>query len=77
MAKIINQYHTAFKTKYADKNRTLLFLQQIESTIDWQTVKELLMKYYQTGKASEDERAYPSLLLFKCFLLGESGCSDK
>lgn len=53
----------------ADKNRTLLFLRKIDNTIDWEPVQELLMKFYKTGKAKEGERAYPSLLLFRCMLL--------
>ncbi len=54
---------------FADKNRTLLFLRQVGNTIDWQSIEELLMKYYETGKARKGERAYHPLFLFKCFLL--------
>ncbi|MCD4722614.1 MAG: transposase [Desulfobacula sp.] len=53
----------------ADKNRTLLFLRQVKNTIDWQSIQELLMKFYETGKANKGERAYSPLFLFKCFLL--------
>ncbi len=53
----------------ADKNRSLLFLRNIDNTIDWESVQELLIKFYTTGKAKEGERAYSPLLLFKCFLL--------
>ena len=55
--------------KFADKNRSMLFLRQVNDTIDWQPVQDLLFKYYATGKAKEGERAYSPLLLFKCFLL--------
>ncbi len=55
--------------KHAYKNRTLVYLRQIDNTIDWEPVQDLLMKYYQTGKSKEGERAYPPLLLFKCLLL--------
>jgi hypothetical protein len=55
--------------KFADKNRSMLFLRQVNNTIDWQPVQNLLFKYYETGKAKEGERAYSPLLLFKCFLL--------
>ena len=55
--------------KFADKNRSMLFLRQVNNTIDWQPVKNLLFRYYETGKAKEGERAYSPLLLFKCFLL--------
>ena len=50
--------------KFADKNRSMLFLHQINNTIDWQPVKDLLFKYYETGKAKEGERAYS-----RCFCL--------
>ena len=53
----------------ADKNRTLLFLKQIDKTIDWEPVNEMIMKYYMTGKSNEGEKAYPPMLLFKCLLL--------
>src|SRR5210317_818610 len=53
----------------ADKNRSLLFLRKVDSTIDWVPIETLLIKYYQTGKAKEGERAYSPMLLFKCFLL--------
>lgn len=55
--------------KYADKNSSLLFLRQIDNTIDWDPIQVLLMKYYEIGQTKEGERAYPPLLLFKCFLL--------
>jgi len=55
--------------KFADKNRSMLFLRQINNTIDWKPVQDLLIKYYNTGKAKRGERAYSPLLLFKCFLL--------
>ena len=55
--------------KYADKNRSMQFLSQINSTIDWIPIQDLLLNYYGIGKAQEGERAYPPLLLFKCLLL--------
>lgn len=55
--------------KFADKNRSMLFLRQVNNTIDWQPVQDLLFKYYETGQAKKGERAYPPLLLFKCLLL--------
>jgi hypothetical protein len=58
--------------KFAEKNRSMLFLHQVNNTINWQPVEELLFKYYETGKAKDGERAYPPLLLFKCFLLQKS-----
>ena len=53
----------------ADKNRSLLFLKQLDKSIDWDSIENLLLKYYQTGKSSEGEKAYPPLFLFKCLLL--------
>ena len=54
---------------YSDKNRTLLFLRDVEDTIDWQPVQDLLMEHYEPGKSKTGEQAYPPLLLFKCLLL--------
>lgn len=54
---------------YSDKNRNLLFLREVESTIDWQPVQDLLIEYYEPGKSKAGEEAYPPLLLFKCLLL--------
>ncbi len=54
---------------YSDKNRNLLFLRNIEKTIDWQPVQDLLIEYYEPGKSKAGEKAYPPLLLFKCLLL--------
>ena len=36
---------------FADKNRTLLFLRQVEKTINWKPIQDLLMKYYKPGRA--------------------------
>ena len=55
--------------KFADKNRSVLFLRQVNNAIDWQPVQYLLLKYYETGKNKKGEKAYSPLLLFKCFLL--------
>jgi len=54
---------------YSDKNRNLLFLREVENTIDWQPVQDLLMEHYEPGKSKTGEQAYPPLLLFKCLLL--------
>lgn len=55
--------------KYIDKNRPMLVLRQINNSIDWQPIQDLLLTYYNIGKSKEGERAYPPLFLFKCFLL--------
>ncbi len=54
---------------HADKNRSLIFLNKVNATIDWMPVRDLLIKFYEIGKAKEGERAYSPLLLFKCMLL--------
>jgi hypothetical protein len=55
----------------SDKNRNHMFLRQVETVIDWQSIENLLLKFYQTGKSKAMEKAYPPLLLFKylCILL--------
>ena len=53
----------------ADKNRSLIFLNKVNATIDWKPVQEMLIKFYETGKSKKGERAYSPLLLFKCMLL--------
>ena len=54
---------------YSDKNRNLLFLREVESTINWRPVQALLLEHYEPGKSKTMEQAYPPLLLFKCLLL--------
>ena len=46
----------------ADKNRSLIFLNQINTSIDWKPVQNMLIKFYETGKSKEGERAYSPLL---------------
>ena len=53
----------------ADKNHSLIFLQKINTTINWHPVETLLKKQYQPGSSNRGERAYSPLLLFKCMLL--------
>ena len=55
--------------KHADKNLALSVLKQLDRTIDWSPINELLSKFYDTGKSEEGGKAYPPLLLFKCLLL--------
>ncbi len=55
--------------KNADKNRSLIFLNKVNATIDWEPLQNMLIKFYKTGKSKEGERAYSPLLLFKCMLL--------
>jgi len=53
----------------ADKNQSLLFLNKVKASIDWEPVENMLISFYETGKSKEGERAYSPLLLFKCMLL--------
>jgi len=55
--------------KHADKNRALAVLKQLNLTIDWNPIKQLLDQCYHTGKQPDGGKAYPPLLLFKCLLL--------
>ena len=47
----------------ADKNRALAVLKQLNHTIDWKPINQLLEQYYHTGKNPEGGKAYPPLLL--------------
>ncbi len=55
--------------KHAEKNRSLAFLKQINNTIDWSPIDDLLLEFYDVGKKDEGGEAYQPLLLFKCMLL--------
>ena len=55
--------------QFADKIRSMLFLRQINQTIDWQPIEALLLQFYDVGKSKAGEQAYPPMLLFKAFLL--------
>ena len=54
----------------ADKNRSLIFLNKVNSTIEWDSVQTMLItwkshvKFYETRKPKEGESAYSPLLLF-------------
>lgn len=54
---------------HADKNRSLIFLQNVNNTINWRPIEELLQGFYKPGKTNKGERPYSPLLLFKCMLL--------
>ncbi len=41
-----------------DKNRSLIFLNKVNQTIDLEPVEKLLTQYCQPGKANKGERAY-------------------
>jgi transposase, IS5 family len=54
---------------HSDKNRSLSVLKQLDRTIDWSAIAQLLGQFYHTGKQAEGGKAYPPLLLFKCLML--------
>lgn len=54
---------------YSDKNRNILFLREVDNTLDWQPVEAMLMENYEPGKSKAGEKAYSPLFLFKCLLL--------
>jgi IS5 family transposase len=52
-----------------DKNRCLMRLTDIASSIDWSKIESVLMGHYRVGNSKEGADAYKPLLLFKCLLL--------
>lgn len=52
-----------------NKNRCLDNLSNISNLLDWNSIEEILAKYYSTGKNIKGASAYPPLILFKCLLL--------
>ena len=48
---------------HADKNRSLIFLQNIDNTINWKPIENLLKAFYPSGKTNKGERPYSPLLL--------------
>lgn len=58
-------------------NRTHIKLQQIHQLINWESLKEILSRYYTKGQSKVGRSAYPPLLLFKaCLLQTWYGLSD-
>jgi len=52
-----------------NKNRCLDNLSKINDSLNWDSIEELLARYYNTGRSAKGAGAYPPLLLFKCLLL--------
>ncbi len=48
--------------KNTDNNRSLLFFCKIDNSIDWEPVEHLIIKFYETKKSKEGERAYSPLV---------------
>ncbi|MBU2621950.1 MAG: transposase [Proteobacteria bacterium] len=51
------------------KNRCLDNLSKINKLLNWDSIEEILVKYYSIGRSIKGAGAYPPLLLFKCLLL--------
>ncbi len=52
-----------------NKNRCLDNLSKINDSLNWDSIEEILVRYYSTGMSARGAGAYPPLLLFKCILL--------
>jgi IS5 family transposase len=50
-------------------NRSLKFMQKLDSAINWSRVERILLSHYTIGTSGQGADAYPPLLLFKCLLL--------
>jgi IS5 family transposase len=50
-------------------NRSLKLMENIDKSIDWNRIKDILLSHYTVGTSGEGADAYPPLLLFKCMLL--------
>ena len=50
-------------------NRSLKFMQKLDSAINWSRVERILLSHYMVGTSGQGADAYPPLLLFKCMLL--------
>jgi transposase, IS5 family len=51
------------------KNRSLKTLTDLDNTIAWDKIESILLKDYPVGDKKEWNKAYSSLLLFKCLLI--------
>ena len=51
------------------KNRCLQRLSKISISLDWNTIEQILISNYNTGRSKKGAGAYSPLLLFKCLLL--------
>lgn len=52
-----------------EKNRAIQRMSDINNTVDWNRIENLLMRNYPVGKSTEGNSAYPPILLMKCLLL--------
>ncbi len=50
-------------------NRSLDRLMDLEKTVEWDRIEQILMKDYPVGQSKEGNKAYSPLFLFKCLLL--------
>lgn len=60
----------SYTSYYVEKRKTKrVFLKQIAQLINWESVTNVLEKYYPTGQSGQGRKAYPPLVLFKMTLL--------
>ena len=52
-----------------ERNRAIKRMKEINATIDWKPIEEILLRNYPVGKSFEGNEAYPPLILLKCLLL--------
>ena len=50
-------------------NRSIKNMENLNKSIDWNRVEDILMSHYAVGLSGEGADAYPPLLLFKCLML--------
>ena len=51
------------------KNKSLETLMNLDKTITWDRIENILMRDYPVGYKKEGNKAYPPLFLFKCLLI--------
>ena len=52
-----------------EKNRTQGFLEEINRTLDWDSIQEALNQEYPVGQSNFGNKAYPPITLLKAMLL--------
>jgi IS5 family transposase len=52
-----------------ERNRAIKRMKEINATVNWKPIEEILLRNYPVGKSFEGNEAYPPLILLKCLLL--------
>lgn len=52
-----------------EHDRAIKRMQQINAIVDWSRIENLLLRNYPVSKSTEDNKAYPPLILIKFLLL--------